>query len=86
MMSARELVLIGAREVSIGAREVSIGAREVSIGAHSHEVSFDEEVVSIDVVCFSLQILRSRRARSENKSFFSLFFLVLLGMHPKRQK
>ncbi|KAF3501569.1 hypothetical protein F2Q69_00042526 [Brassica cretica] len=58
---------------------VSIDAREVSIAVRAQVVSIDEEKMWIYAACYSLRIVRSSLAGSENKRSFSLLLLVLLG-------
>ena len=53
------------------------------ITARSQVVLIDEEEMSIDAAHFSLRIVRSNLAGSENKSYFSLLLVVLLDMHLK---
>ena len=43
-------------------------------------------LLSIDEVRFPLRMVRSSSAGSEKRSVYSLFLLVLLGMHLKRQE
>ena len=50
-------------------------------------VSVDEQVLlSIDAVRLPMRMVRSRSAGSEKRSVWFLLFLVLLGMHLKRQE
>ena len=66
---------------------VSIDARvELSIVSPSQMSIDEEELVSIDVVCFSLQIVCSKRDGSEKKRNSSLLLLVLMRMYQKNKK
>ena len=64
----------------------AVDERVVSVDG-GRRASVDEQVLlSIDAVRLPLRMVRFRRAGSEKRSVCSLFLLVLLGMHLKRQE